>query len=267
MTGRDFEGRFRLQPLLSCCLRCGDELNRPLSVMRAWTAAPQPGPAPRAELSRRFRAGLALSQGLQEPAQVSGERSSTWCAAAPPSRAPPSVCHRPQEGAHGRKAGTQRVCVRSCLRGAPGGGDRWEQWSPSLDPSIKEGGKCPLSTSLAHLPGAHSSPVGVTAPQSLRYQDGNRMATSRRRKPVFRLCTHLALLPCSVRPPWHTGHRGWARNPFCKTARQMLEMFLGCLHEPEHGCLQGYLTTLPWAFPLSLNGAQATLLVIQITRG
>lgn len=183
----------------------------------------------------------------------------------PPAPLPLCVTGRRREPTAGRQE--RSVCVRSCLRGAPGGGDRWEQWSPSLDPSIKGGGKCPLSTSLAHLPGAHSSPVGVTAPQSLRYQDGNRMATSRRRKPVFRLCTHLALLPCSVRPPWHTGHRGWARNPFCKTARQMLEMFLGCLHEPEHGCLQGYLTTLPWAFPLSLNGAQATLLVIQITRG
>lgn len=76
----------------------------------------------------------------------------------PPAPLPLCVTGRRREPTAGRQE--RSVCVRSCLRGAPGGGDRWEQWSPSLDPSIKGGGKCPLSTSLAHLPGAIPLPSG-----------------------------------------------------------------------------------------------------------
>ena len=75
-------------------------------------------------------------------------------------------------------AGTQGVCIRSCLRRAHGGGDRWEQQSPSLDPGVIEGGECPLSTSLASATPAQCPFLSLlgespTKPEvSRRKQDG-----------------------------------------------------------------------------------------------
>ena len=195
MSGTDLEGRLRKQPLLSCCPRCGDELGRPLGVREH--PHPQPGPRPVGWALLQVTGRPGPESGLQEAVQVNGEHSSAWCAVAPPS-APFPLCHRPQEGTHGRNSGC--VCLELPETGHRGG-DRGKRGSPSSDPGITEGGKMhPLHVLASATPAQRPFlSAGVTPPQRLRCQGGNR-----RRKPGLRLCTYLALLPCSVRPAWHT---------------------------------------------------------------
>lgn len=103
---------------------------------------------------------------------MSGEHSSAWCAVAPPS-APFPLCHRPQEGTHGRNSGC--VCPERPETGH-GGGDRGKRGSPSSDPGITEGGKVhPLHVLASATPARHPFlSVGVTPPQSLRCEGGNK---------------------------------------------------------------------------------------------
>lgn len=151
MTGTDLEERLRKQPLLSCCPRCGDELGRPLGVREH--PHPQPGPRPvgRALLQVTGRPGP--ESGSQEPVQVSGEHSSTWCAAAPPS-APFPLCHRPQEGTHGRNSGC--VCPELPAEEViEGNGDLLPQIlesAPSPRPGIRHTCLAPIPLSRGDTP-------------------------------------------------------------------------------------------------------------------